>query len=318
MKALFVTSNRVGDAVLSTGVLGWLIETYPSASFTVACGPVATSLFESCPAVERVIPLRKGPYGRHWLALWRECVTSFWTVVVDLRGSALAWALPHARHRILRPSRAPKHRVQMLGDLMGKDPPPPPRVWLNDEHRSVADQLLPGKGYLALGPTANWGGKQWPEDRFLDLALRVTASGGLLPGAKIVVFGADGERSMVSSLLAGLDSDKLVDMIGKTDIPTAAACLQRCDLFVGNDSGLMHLAAAANVPTLGLFGPSPELHYAPWGPRASFVRTDESFEEIIGAPDYDYKSQSTRMGSLTVERVEAGVRALLKRLEPTP
>ena len=50
-----------------------------------------------------------------------------------------------------------------------------------------------------------------------------------------------------------------------------AACLERCALYVGNDSGLMHLAAAAGIPTLGLFGPTPWREYSPAGRRAAFV-----------------------------------------------
>ncbi|MDX2291719.1 MULTISPECIES: glycosyltransferase family 9 protein, partial [Streptomyces] len=57
-----------------------------------------------------------------------------------------------------------------------------------------------------------------------------------------------------------------VDLVGRLTIPEAAACLRRCALFVGNDSGLMHLAAAAGTPTLGLFGPTPAEEYAPSGP----------------------------------------------------
>src|SRR3546814_1399104 len=70
-----------------------------------------------------------------------------------------------------------------------------------------------------------------------------------------------------------------VNLFERGDLLTAAACLERADFFVGNDSGLMHLAAAAGTPTLGLFGPSPEARYRPWGPKASFVRTPESFEQ---------------------------------------
>jgi len=312
LKILFVTSNRVGDAILSTGLLDHLIRSYPKARITVACGPPAVSLFSACPPVDEVISFEKRGRGRHWLSLWRHCVASYWNVVVDLRGSALSWLLAHGRHHVLRTgSDKRRHRVESLGALLGLDPAPAPTVWLQPQHRAEADRLLPDGPIVALGPTANWGGKQWPEERFLDLAMRLTGPKGSMKGAAVAVFGAEGEGAMVSTLLGGLSPDRAIDLIGKTDLPTAAACLARCSLFVGNDSGLMHLAAAAGVPTLGLFGPSPEQHYAPWGRRAAFVRTPESFEEIINAPDYDYRSQVTRMGSLSVDAVEAAVGALL-------
>jgi ADP-heptose:LPS heptosyltransferase len=62
-----------------------------------------------------------------------------------------------------------------------------------------------------------------------------------------------------------------IDLCGRLSLPEAAACLQRCALFVGNDSGLMHLAAAAGSPTLGLFGPSRADEYAPAGRCTAFV-----------------------------------------------
>lgn len=315
MRILFVTSNRVGDAILSTGLLDWLQARYPTATFTVACGPAAVSLFESCPRVERVIALRKRRYSAHWLSLWAATVGGFWGVVVDLRASVLAWLLPHRRHFVLRSTDEPIHRVALLGRVLGLDTPPAPRVWLNEHHRTAAAVLIPAGPVLALGPTANWGGKQWPAAQFLDLALQLTGPTGRLPGAQIAVFGADGERDSVTPLLQGLPAERLIDLIGRTDLPLAAACLERSVLYIGNDSGLMHLAAAAGVPTLGLFGPSPEVHYAPWGRHSAWVRTPESFKEIVNAPDYDYRSQKSRMTSLTVDRVVGAVDELLTRVE---
>lgn len=315
MRILFVTSNRVGDAILSTGLLDWLHGQYPNATFTVACGPAAVSLFKPWPRVERVIALRKRRYSAHWVSLWAATVGQFWGVVVDLRASALAWLLPHRRHFVLRSTDDPIHRVELLGRVLGLAVPPAPRVWLDESHRAAAATLVPAGQVLALGPTANWGGKQWPAAQFLDLALRLTGPTGRLAGARVAVFGADGERASVTPLLEGLPSKKLIDLIGRTDLPLAAACLQRCALYVGNDSGLMHLAAAAGVPTLGLFGPSPDVHYAPWGRHTALVRTPESFAEIVNAPDYDYRSQESRMTSLAVEQVADAVVSLLTRVE---
>jgi ADP-heptose:LPS heptosyltransferase len=74
------------------------------------------------------------------------------------------------------------------------------------------------------------------------------------------------ERAMAAPLLASLPG--AIDLAGRLTLPEAAACLARAALYVGNDSGLMHLAAAAGAPTLGLFGPTPVAEYAPVGRRA--------------------------------------------------
>ena len=83
-----------------------------------------------------------------------------------------------------------------------------------------------------------------------------------------------------------------------------------CALFIGNDTGIMHIAAAMGTPTLGLFGPSLPENYAPWGPRTAVVRTERSYAEIVGAPDYDYRTAGTQMDSLGVDAVEAAARRL--------
>jgi ADP-heptose:LPS heptosyltransferase len=68
--------------------------------------------------------------------------------------------------------------------------------------------------------------------------------------------------------------NRFIDLAGRVDLLTAFACLKHARLFIGNDSGTMHLAAAAGVPTIGLFGPSDERLYAPWGrtPRSCAAR----------------------------------------------
>jgi ADP-heptose:LPS heptosyltransferase len=129
--------------------------------------------------------------------------------------------------------------------------------------------LLPQAGRLiGLGPTANWSGKTWAPERFVALFQALSAD---LPGATPVVFGGAGpvERAMATPVLAALPG--AIDLVGAVSLPEAAACLARCSLFVGNDSGLMHLAAAARAPTLGLFGPTPPSEYAPRGRRTGFV-----------------------------------------------
>ena len=80
---------------------------------------------------------------------------------------------------------------------------------------------------------------------------------------------------MAAPVLAAL-GDRAMDLVGRLALPTVAAVLARSALFVGNDSGLMHLAAATGIPTLGLFGPSRVGEYAPAGQRAACVAAPEA------------------------------------------
>ncbi len=316
MKILFVSYTRVGDAVLSTGVLSALVARYPDAAITVACGPVAAPLFTAAPGVVRVIPMAKRPWAGHWRELWRVCVRTRWDLVVDLRDSAISYLVRAGARKVLRGKGANVHRIVRLGALLGLDPPPAPRLWITEDAVRRASALLPtARVVLALGPTANWRGKQWPADRFADLAQRLTAKDGLLPGARVAVFGAPGEGQAAAPVFNGGRGDEVIDLVGKTDLLTAYAVLRRCAMFIGNDSGLMHLAAAAGIPTLGLFGPSREQNYAPWGPRAAFVRTPESYDTLVGGEGYDHRTTDTLMGGLTVDMVSAAARGLWLRCD---
>lgn len=315
-RILFVTSNRIGDAVLSTGLLDHVLTAHPGARVTVACGPLPAPLFAAAPGVERVLTMTKAPRGGHWLRLWRDTVTTPWSLVVDLRASALAWLLPTRRRLVYRPSHSSLHRVRQLGALVGRaDDPPAPRLWASAGDEAEAALLVPaGRPVLAVGPTANWGGKQWPAERFSEVVAALTGPGGILPGAVVAVVAAPNERAAAEPVLASLPADRRIDLIGKGGLPVIGAALGRCAFYLGNDSGLMHMAAAAGTPTLGLFGPSREDLYAPWGGRAAWVRTPESFEEIIGAPGYDHRSEATHMTGLDVPTVIAAAEGLWRRV----
>jgi heptosyltransferase III len=306
VRILFITSTRIGDAVLSTGLLDHLMRAHPEARFTIACGRVAEGVFRRMPALERLIPIEKKRYGLHWLGLWAQVAMRRWDLVVDLRGSAIAWLLLAGRRAVMRGGRRPGHRLLHLAETLGVSPAPRPVAWFGPADAARAEALLPaGTPWLALGPTANWGRKVWPADRFVTLARLLTGPGGALEGARIVILGGPGEqeRAMAAPVLAALP--EATDLLGVLDLPEAAAVLARCALFVGNDSGLMHLSAATGTPTIGLFGPTPAAEYAPVGLRAQAVLAK-------GPPG------AAPMGALTATRVAEAAAALLARPDPVP
>ena len=315
MKILFVTATRIGDAVLSTGLLGYLVDRYPDARFTIVAGPVAAPLFEAVPRLDRVIALTKRSYGRHWLDLYRKVATTRWDIVVDLRRSALTY-LVLAKQRFSATKRDDnEHRVLQLARLLSLDPPPAPILWTSLEHDWRAAELIPSGGpVLAIGPAANWGAKQWRAERFAELALRLTSPGAILAGARVAVMAAAHERPQAEPVLAALPVDRRIDLVGEVDLLTAAAAIKRTVLFIGNDTGLMHIAAATGTPTLGLFGPSPPDRYAPWGDRAAFAATTIPFRELVTAPDFDHRNTASLMDSLSVDAAEEAARLLWARV----
>jgi heptosyltransferase-3 len=265
MRILFVTSNRLGDAVLSTGLLDHLIRAHPDARFTVVCGPVATGVFARMPQLERIIAVEKRQMGAHWLPLWAAVAPKWWDLVVDIRGSALSWLVPTRHRAVMR--RSAGHKTEQLAAILGLDPPPLPVVWTAPEDRAKAAVLLPaGRPTIVLAPTANWLPKIWPVDRFAA-AFEALSKGNAV--AAVIAGPGPTERATATPLLAALPG--AIDLVGCLSLPEIAAVLARASLFVGNDSGLMHLAAAAGAPAIGLFGPTNAAEYGPSGPKARAV-----------------------------------------------
>jgi len=315
MQILFVTATRIGDAVLSTGLLSHLVERHPAAEFTIAAGPPAAPLFRAVPRLRRLITLEKRSWSRHWLELYAAVAGRRWDLVVDLRGSALAWLLATRERRIMAKGEAGEHRVRQLARLFELDPPPAPRLWTAPEDdRRAAFLAPPGPPILAVGPAANWRAKQWRAERFAELARRLAGPGGPLPGARVAVMAAAHERPQAEPLLAALPAGQAIDLVGRVDLLAAAALLRRAALYVGNDTGLTHIAAAAGAPTLALFGPTPVEQYGPWGPHAAVAATPVPPAMLMGAEGWDYRTSDTLMDSLTVEAAEEAARRLFARV----
>ena len=314
MKILFITSTRLGDGVLSTGALNHFIQKYPDAEITVVCGPVVAGIFEQAPGVVRVISVTKEPYALHWYKIWRETVGTTWDIVVDLRNSLVSRLLITKKRYVWGKQDEQQHKVEQIAAVINAAPPPAPTLWFSDDIRNQAAALVPaGLPVLAIGPATNWPAKTWPAENFIALINKLTAEGSLLPRARVAVFAAPGEEQVAYKVLNALPLEQRLDVIAKAPPVVAAAALQRCTLYIGNDSGLMHCAAAAGIPTLGLFGPSWPQLYRPWGRRAAYVSTPENFTQLTSRPGYTGGFDASLMGSLTVEMAAAGAIELCKK-----
>lgn len=309
MKILFITATRIGDAVLSTGALDHLIRSYPDAEITVACGPLVAGLFTPAPRVVRVIALKKETWGRHWWKLLRDTIATDWDIIVDLRNSAVSRILRGKQKYFWRGTEKNGHKVEQIAAVIGASLPPAPILWLDSIAQSQADRLIPaGAPFIAIGPTANWAGKAWPAQNFVALVNELTAPGARLEGARVAVFAAPGEEAAALPVLNALPPHQRIDMIAKGSPLTAAAVISRAQIYIGNDSGLTHIAAAVGTPTLALFGYGWPDEYRPWGDHASYISTPETPEQLLAGRDVK-SIKSSLMGSLTVTAaVEAAVR----------
>ena len=313
---LFITSSRLGDAVLSSGLIRSLVEEVDGARFTIVASALTAPLFERVPGLDRVIVMEKRPLSLHWYGLWRQVRRTKWGLIVDTRGSAISGVLRRSKRAVHRPGGAPVHKVIEAARLLKLEgAPPSPYLYVSEADRARAARLTAGDGpILAMAPAANWVGKMWPAEHFAQVARTLLGKGGELAGGRLMVLGGPGDRAAAAPLLTAVPKDRRIDMVDREPLLVAYAALAKARLFIGGDSGLMHLAAAAGAPTVGLFGPSDERLYAPWGEHVRVVRGPRSFEQIR-AGDPRLNNPVCHMTDLRASAVLAAARKLLAETE---
>ena len=314
MRILFFTHTRLGDAILSTGVIRHFSTLYPHARFTVVGSPLVAGIFAAMPMVEKVIAVKKRKYAGHWMDVWKQTVATRWDVVVDLRNSAVSRLLLAGKRHIWSSQPDHLHKVEQIASVIGVNPPPSPVLFFDDVAKKKAVDFLDGIAHprYVIAPVANWIGKTWPPEKFIALINQLSAENS---DARFIIMAGPGEEAVAGQVLAACPQGRGVDAIARFSPLEAAAVIAGCDAFVGNDSGLMHAAAATGIPTLGLFGPSKRSVYRPWGANARMVETPESFEELQARPGYSPHMTTTLMDSLRVETVKAAFGDLLKNIK---
>lgn len=287
---LFIAPTRIGDAVLASAVLRHILAMHPTAKVTIATSELAAPLYEGYPLLARLIRMRKKKYNGHWIALLKQVWGTRWHSVWDMRGSGTAYLLrTKHRHRFtgcddLIPKVEQYARQFKTGDLNY------PVLWTHDAHRAQAKAMLPdGTKYLIIAPTANFPGKEWPMANYIALGERLLGKGGVCEGWRPVIVSAGHERERALKLVEAMAAHDPVDLTrGALPLLSVYAVMQRAHGFVGNDSGLMHMAAAAGIPTLGVFGFTPPEIYGPYGMRTTYLRGRDndiltlSTDEVVG------------------------------------
>lgn len=309
---LVLAPNWLGDVVMATPLLNWLAGRTPSSgmgSVRVHLGirRAWAPLFEGDPRLSSLIPIERN--GRHagLAGILRQasllnkgefdavilCPPSLRSALVaalariprrvgyrtDGRSGLLTDglpALPRGTHHFAR------EMLELGSALMGEGDPPldVPVPSLPACETIVPADLPAGPPAIAFAPGTTYGeAKTWPIERgadFLKAALEDDAH-------RVVLLGDGNARPLAEDLATrvgraaatGLEAGApLTDLTGRTDLPRVAAVLKSCAGFVGNDSGLMHLAAALGVPTVGIFGSSNPDWTAPLGKCAAAVAAE--------------------------------------------
>lgn len=274
-RVLLVTLSNIGDLVLTTPALIALHAAWPTALIDVVADQRSSSLLTHCPYLGDVFLRDKTAGLRGLIALVRTLRRRRYLAVVDLRTDFLPFLLRTERRSmrfLVRQHLQGLHSVEqhlavvnLL--LQAPDTPPAPRVWWPETTAAWAitqKAMLPGR-VLALAPGANWAGKCWPLTAFIALAGQVAPR-----FESLLLLGSAAERDAAEAIAAASPLPSL-NLAGTTSLLEVAAILAHCEAFVGNDSGVGHLAAAAGIPTLTVFGPGQPARYRPWGPLAAIL-----------------------------------------------
>lgn len=292
MTNLFILPRFIGDAILTTGG----IDKYKDEPAVIVSSSAAAPLFKDLPNLQELIVADRKPWDKHWFDIWRETRKKSWNRVFDLKGSLLPYLLKAQKRYIWRHGVDVLHKVYRISQCFGSQEPLSPTVWVSEERLA---RFKPNRPTLAVAPIPGWPGKQWPIENFATL-LQIFCK--TYPDAQVAVFAAPSERPRVEPLLKMLPQDQCVDRIGG-DLLDSAALIQSSQLFIGNDSGLMHLSAALRTPTIALFGPSNEKIYGPWSSQTPSLHRTIRGEPFTGHVRQLKEDTTCYMTSLSIPSV---------------
>jgi heptosyltransferase II len=303
VKLLIRATNWVGDAIMALPALRAVRKRFPDAEIAIVARPYVADIYRDQEICDQLIAydpngLHAGFSGRErlaselqaqkfdvalllqnafdaaWLA-WRANIPERIGYARDGRSLLLtkAVALPH-RGEI--PAHEKFYYLELLRRVGWLDSVQDETfigLGVPEEKRQRADEFLRKSGVrqgslrIAVGAGASYGSaKCWPPSRFAEVASRLQSEAD----AEVILFGTAAEASVSAAISAEMRRPP-IDLTGKTAIADLPALLSQCDLFIGNDSGAMHVAAAVGLPIVAVFGPTDPEGTAPVTPRCSIV-----------------------------------------------
>ena len=274
MKILIISSNLIGDTILSTGVVDFFHKKYPQAKFTFLIGPSAGQIYNNFRAKQKIILIKKKRFNFHWLNMYLNVFKIKWDIIIDFRSSLLSYLLFNKKKYIFKKEKNMNHIDQL-------------KIFFNVEKLSLsiatnqseeinATQTLSNKHkYVVLFPGGNWKPKIWPTNYFNQLIILLNSQ---FADLKFIIVGSSKEKNIYfNEIKKNLPDNLFINLMGET-LSFTSAYMKKSNLFIGNDSGLMHLSVASNLSTIGLFGPTNDIIYGHRNHKSFVIRTSESYE----------------------------------------
>jgi heptosyltransferase-2 len=303
MKILIRATNWIGDAIMALPAIR-AIRNRPDAHVSILARPHIVDLYRDQNLADQLIPydhrnqhaglsarehlaselraqkfdtaiLLQNAFDAAWLA-WRAHIPERIGYARDARSLLLSHAIA-----VPQPGDIPAHEKFYYLELLRRagwieQLPDEPFIQLHvpEENRLRAQTFLTAAGArpnslrIAIGAGAAYGSaKCWPPARFAALAAQLQSQWH----ADVLLFGAAGEAQVSAAITSEMPRPP-IDLTGKTAVADLPALLAHCHLFIGNDSGAMHVAAAVGLPTVCIFGPTDPFGTAPVTSRATIVR----------------------------------------------
>lgn len=306
---LYIAEADASDAILSSGVLAYMVEAMPQASFTVVGSPKSAPLFADTPRLARLIVLERDS-RLDWLGLWNKVRETRWGLVVDMRGTTLSAKLKRQKRAVRGAWEAGVHAVEQAARVLQLEDVPAPKLFVADATRERAAALIPDEEVplLAIGPGADWMGKVWPSERYAKVAVALVGDGGPLEGGRVIVVGDENARDTAHVIRLSLPRNRVTELQGRLGRLETVAAIRRAALYVGADTIWTDLAVASGVPVVAAFGPSDEAEHGPWGGIA--VRGPRSVDEYRKI-DPNLNQAIQHMNDLPADRVLAAAKKLL-------
>jgi heptosyltransferase-2 len=281
-KILIRAPNHLGDCMMALPMINETREAYPGSSVTVLAPEALSDLFEGNPAVDKTmkIPTRY-VHGMIAVVKIKDIISQanfdIGFVLPPSFGAASAFKLAGIPERIgyiadgrrlllTRPLALPEplnseHRSQVYFNLLRRASGiglsySQPKLFLNDEDMAHAERLLGGFGlgrdddYVVVAFRAVAESRRWGEDRYAALSLILADKHGL----KVLLTGSQDDRRAGDEMLATIGHENVLNLAGKTTLREFASLCSGARLFIGNDSGPAHLAAAVDIPLVVLSG----------------------------------------------------------------
>jgi len=274
VKILFICSNLIGDTILSSGAIKHFIDQNKEAKLTFVVGPTAAPLLKNYHNIENIIIFKKRKFNLHWIDILLKTYRTKWDIVVDFRSSAISHILRNNKKYIFK-KHYNIHHIEQLNSSFGFNCSNLFVPTSDDEKNIVNKDLDSSFKHIVIFPGGNWPPKLWSADNY-NVTMKLLLE--KFHKIKFILVGSIKEKNkFYNELIKGIKEDLIIDLFG-FNLTLTSAYMKKSDMFIGNDSGLMHVAVANKLRVISLFGPTDDKVYGPYGEDNIVIRTSESLE----------------------------------------